>query len=158
MNFHGKDIKIFTGSSNVNVAKGIAGSLGVPLGKSECTQFSDGEIAVSLQESVRGSDCFIVQSTCTPVNDNLMEMLIMIDAMKRASAARITAVMPYFGMQDRTEKLRQEIRFRQNFVLTSSHQQVPIVCLQWIFTQTRFRASLISLLTTSMVLLSLLTI
>ena len=76
MNFHGKDIKIFTGSSNVNVAKGIAGSLGVPLGKSECTQFSDGEIAVSLQESVRGSDCFIVQSTCTPVNDNLMEMLI----------------------------------------------------------------------------------
>ena len=93
MNFHGKDIKIFTGSSNVNVAKGIAGSLGVPLGKSECTQFSDGEIAVSLQESVRGSDCFIVQSTCTPVNDNLMEMLIMIDAMKRASAARITAVM-----------------------------------------------------------------
>lgn len=113
MNFHGKDIKIFTGSSNVNVAKGIAGSLGVPLGKSECTQFSDGEIAVSLQESVRGSDCFIVQSTCTPVNDNLMEMLIMIDAMKRASAARITAVMPYFGYARQDRKLRQEIRFRQ---------------------------------------------
>lgn len=111
MNFHGKDIKIFTGSSNVNVAKGIAGSLGVPLGKSECTQFSDGEIAVSLQESVRGSDCFIVQSTCTPVNDNLMEMLIMIDAMKRASAARITAVMPYFGYarQDRKAKARDPI-------------------------------------------------
>ena len=111
MNFHGKDIKIFTGSSNVNVAKGIAGSLGVPLGKSECTQFSDGEIAVSLRESVRGSDCFIVQSTCTPVNDNLMEMLIMIDAMKRASAARITAVMPYFGYarQDRKAKARDPI-------------------------------------------------
>lgn len=111
MNFHGKDIKIFTGSSNVNVAKGIAGSLGIPLGKSECTQFSDGEIAVSLQESVRGSDCFIVQSTCTPVNDNLMEMLIMIDAMKRASAARITAVMPYFGYarQDRKAKARDPI-------------------------------------------------
>ena len=111
MNFHGKDIKIFTGSSNVNVAKGIAGSLGVPLGKSECAQFSDGEIAVSLQESVRGSDCFIVQSTCTPVNDNLMEMLIMIDAMKRASAARITAVMPYFGYarQDRKAKARDPI-------------------------------------------------
>lgn len=86
MNFHGKDIKIFTGSSNVDVAQGIAGCLGLPLGKSDCTQFSDGEISVSLHESVRGSDCFIVQSTCAPVNDNLMEMLIMIDAMKRASA------------------------------------------------------------------------
>ena len=86
MNFHGKDIKIFAGNSNVDVAQGIAGCLGLPLGKSDCTHFSDGEIAVSLHESVRGSDCFIVQSTCTPVNDNLMEMLIMIDAMKRASA------------------------------------------------------------------------
>ena len=91
MNFHGKDIKIFTGSSNVDVAQGIAGCLGLPLGKSDCTQFSDGEISVSLHESVRGSDCFIVQSTCAPVKDNLMEMLIMIDAMKRASAARIPA-------------------------------------------------------------------
>ena len=111
MNFHGKDIKIFTGSSNVDVAQGIAGCLGLPLGKSDCTQFSDGEIAVSLHESVRGSDCFIVQSTCTPVNDNLMEMLIMIDAMKRASAARITAVMPYFGYarQDRKAKARDPI-------------------------------------------------
>ena len=97
MNFNGKDIKIFSGSSNKDVAQGIAGCLGLPLGKSNCCTFSDGEIAVSLNESVRGSDCFIVQSTCTPVNDNLMEMLIMIDAMKRASAGRITAVMPYFG-------------------------------------------------------------
>ena len=111
MNFHGKDIKIFSGNSNVDVAQGIAGCLGTPLGKSDCTHFSDGEIAVSLHESVRGSDCFIVQSTCTPVNDNLMEMLIMIDAMKRASAARITAVMPYFGYarQDRKAKARDPI-------------------------------------------------
>ena len=111
MNFHGKDIKIFSGNSNVDVAQGIAGCLGLQLGKSDCTQFSDGEIAVSLHESVRGSDCFIVQSTCTPVNDNLMEMLIMIDAMKRASAARITAVMPYFGYarQDRKAKARDPI-------------------------------------------------
>ena len=111
MNFHGKDIKIFTGSSNVDVAQGIAGCLGLPLGKSDCTQFSDGEISVSLHESVRGSDCFIVQSTCAPVNDNLMEMLIMIDAMKRASAARITVVMPYFGYarQDRKAKARDPI-------------------------------------------------
>jgi ribose-phosphate pyrophosphokinase len=111
MNFHGKDIKIFTGSSNTTVAKGIAGCLGLPLGKCTCQKFSDGEISVSINESVRGSECFIVQSTCTPVNDNLMEMLIMIDAMKRASAARITAVMPYFGYarQDRKAKPRDPI-------------------------------------------------
>lgn len=111
MNFHGKDIKIFAGSSNSTVAQGIADGLGLPLGKSECCTFSDGEIAVSLNESVRGSECFIVQSTCDPVNDNLMELLIMIDAMKRASAARITAVMPYFGYarQDRKAKPRDPI-------------------------------------------------
>ena len=111
MNFHGKDIKIFTGSSNKDVAQGIAGCLGLPLGKSDCSTFSDGEISVSLHESVRGSECFIVQSTCDPVNNNIMEILIMIDAMKRASAARITAVMPYFGYarQDRKAKARDPI-------------------------------------------------
>ena len=99
MTFHGKDIKIFTCNSNI------------PVGKSEVTHFSDGEIAVSLHESVRGSECFIVQSTCAPVNDNIMELLIMIDAMKRASAARITAVIPYFGYarQDRKAKARDPI-------------------------------------------------
>ena len=111
MNFHGKDIKIFTCNSNKAVAKQIADSLGIPVGKSEVTCFSDGEIAVSLHESVRGSECFIVQSTCAPVNDNIMELLIMIDAMKRASAARITAVIPYFGYarQDRKAKARDPI-------------------------------------------------
>src|SRR5574344_1222430 len=111
MNFHGKDIKIFTGSSNKGVASAIAGCLGLPLGKSDCSTFSDGEISVSLHESVRGSECFIVQSTCYPVNDNLMELLIMIDAMKRASAARITAVIPHFGYarQDRKAKARDPI-------------------------------------------------
>ncbi len=106
-----KDIKIFAGSSNIDVAQGIAGCLGLQLGKSNCCTFSDGEIAVSLNESVRGKDCFIVQSTCTPVNDNLMEMLIMIDALKRSSAGRITAVMPYFGYarQDRKAKPRDPI-------------------------------------------------
>ena len=111
MNFHGKDIKIFTANSNPMVAKRIAECLGLPLGKSEVSTFSDGEIAVSLFESVRGSDCFIVQSTCSPVNNNIMELLIMIDAMKRASAARITAVIPYFGYarQDRKAKARDPI-------------------------------------------------
>ena len=111
MNFHGKDIKIFAGNASKDVAQAIAGCLNLPLGKSETTTFSDGEISVSLHESVRGSDCFIVQSTCAPVNDNLMEILIMIDAMKRASAASITVVMPYFGYarQDRKAKARDPI-------------------------------------------------
>lgn len=111
MNFHGKDIKIFTANSNRLVAKQIADCIGLPLGKADVSTFSDGEISVSLHESVRGSDCFIVQSTCQPVNNNIMELLIMIDAMKRASAARITAVMPYFGYarQDRKAKARDPI-------------------------------------------------
>ena len=111
MNFHGKDIKIFTANSNPSVAYQISDCLGLSLGKSNVNTFSDGEIGVSLHESVRGSDCFIVQSTCNPVNNNLMELLIMIDAMKRASAARITAVIPYFGYarQDRKAKARDPI-------------------------------------------------
>ena len=111
MNFHGKGIKIFAGNSNPTVAKHIADALKMSLGKVDVKTFSDGEISVSLNESVRGSDCFIVQSTCNPVNQNLMELLIMIDAMKRASAARITAVIPYFGYarQDRKAKARDPI-------------------------------------------------
>ena len=111
MNLHGKDIKIFAANSIPDVASQIAARLGLPLGKSEVTTFSDGEISVSIQESVRGSDVFIVQSTCSPVNDNLMELLIMIDAFKRASAGRITAVVPYFGYarQDRKSKARDPI-------------------------------------------------
>lgn len=111
MNFHGKDIKIFTANSNPSVAKSIAELLGIELGKAEVSTFSDGEISVSLCESVRGSDCFIIQSTCCPVNNTLMELLIMIDAVKRASAARITAVLPYFGYarQDRKAKPRDPI-------------------------------------------------
>ena len=111
MNLHGKDIKIFTGNAHQKLAESIASFLNVSLGASQVTTFSDGEISVSLQESVRGSDCFIVQSTCSPVNNNLMELLIMIDAMKRASAARITAVIPYFGYarQDRKSKARDPI-------------------------------------------------
>lgn len=111
MNFHGKDIKIFAGNSNMDLAKAIALNLKLPLGKVEVKSFSDGEVSVSLHESVRGSDCFIVQSTCNPVNKNLMELLIMMDAMKRASASRITAVIPYFGYarQDRKSKARDPI-------------------------------------------------
>jgi len=111
MNLHGKDIKIFAANANPYVAEQIAKNLGLPLGKSEVKTFSDGEIAVSINESVRGSDVFVVQSTCQPVNNNLMELLIMLDAFKRASAGRITAVMPYFGYarQDRKAKARDPI-------------------------------------------------
>lgn len=111
MNYHGKSIKIFAGNSNMVVASEIAAALGKKLGNSQTTTFSDGEIAVSINESVRGADVFVVQSTSDPVNNNVMELLIMIDAFKRASAGRITAVMPYFGYarQDRKAKARDPI-------------------------------------------------
>ena len=108
---HGKNIKIFAGSSHPALAMQIASALGLPLGKATVSRFSDGECSISFSETVRGSDVFLVQSTCEPVNDNLMELLIMIDACKRASAGRITAVIPYFGYarQDRKNKARDPI-------------------------------------------------
>lgn len=108
---HGKNIKIFAGNSHKKLAKDIAAKLGLQLGNSEVKIFSDGEISVNINETVRGSEVFVVQSTCNPVNDNLMELLIMIDAFKRASAAKITAVLPYFGYarQDRKAKARDPI-------------------------------------------------
>jgi ribose-phosphate pyrophosphokinase len=84
---HGKEVKVFAGNSNPKLAEGICHSLSKPMGKSVATAFSDGESSISVLEPVRGADVFIIQSTCTPVNDNLVELLIMIDAMRRASAA-----------------------------------------------------------------------
>lgn len=108
---HGKNLKIFCGNSNRQLATAICKQLGLPLGNLEAGTFSDGECFVSIYETVRGSDVFVIQSTCTPVNDNLMELLVMIDAFKRASAGRITAVIPYFGYarQDRKAKPRDPI-------------------------------------------------
>lgn len=108
---HGKSIKIFTANSNPSLAKEIAGILHVPLGDSKVSKFSDGEISVDINETVRGSDVFVIQSTNHPVNDYLMELLIMVDAFKRASAGRITAVIPYYGYarQDRKAKARDPI-------------------------------------------------
>ena len=108
---HGKEIKVFTGSSNPDLADMICKNLGISLGKSTVTAFADGECSISINEPVRGVDVFIVQSTCKPVNDSLMELLIMIDACRRASAGRITAVIPYFGYarQDRKAKSRDPI-------------------------------------------------
>ncbi len=105
------NIKIFTGNANPDLAREIAEVLGLPVGQNAVGRFSDGEIFVNTFETVRGCDIFVVQSTCTPVNENLMEMLIMIDSFKRASAGRITAVIPYYGYarQDRKTKARDPI-------------------------------------------------
>jgi len=105
------NIKIFSCNANRDLAEDIAKGLGLKLGQAEVSQFSDGEISVKIDETIRGADVFIVQSTSYPVNDNLMELLIMIDAMKRASAGRITAVIPYYGYarQDRKARARDPI-------------------------------------------------
>jgi len=108
---HGKDVKVFSGNSNPALAEEICQMMGTKLGEAEVKQFADGEASVSIYETVRGSDVFVVQSTCKPVNDHLMELLVMIDALRRASAGRITAVIPYFGYarQDRKAKARDPI-------------------------------------------------
>ena len=97
------DLKLFSGTANLALGQRIAEEVGRPLGKAKVRRFSDGEIFVEIEENVRGSDVYVVQSTCQPSNENLMELLIMIDALKRASADRITAVIPYYGYarQDR---------------------------------------------------------
>ena len=108
---HGKEIRVFCGNSNPALAEEICSQLYMKLGDCSVGHFADGECSISVYEPVRGKDVFIVQSTCKPVNDNLMELLIMIDAMRRASAGRITAVIPYFGYarQDRKAKSRDPI-------------------------------------------------
>lgn len=128
MNLHGKDIKIFAGNSNRELAEEIAQKIGLPLGLATVGKFSDGETAINIDEVVRGSDVFIIQSTCPPVNDNLVELLIMIDAVKRASAGRITAVIPYFGYarQDRKAKARDPISAKlvANLITTAGADRV----------------------------------
>src|ERR1700704_6474655 len=105
------ELKLFSGNANRPLAEEIAQYLRVPLGDADVYRFSDGEVFVQVNENVRGTDVFVVQPTCPPVNDNLMELLIMIDAFKRASARRITAVLPYYGYarQDRKVQGRSPI-------------------------------------------------
>lgn len=128
MNLHGKDIKIFTGNSNRALVNEIAEKIGIPVGIASVGAFSDGEVAVNIGEVVRGSDVFIIQSTSSPVNDNLMELLIMIDAVKRASAGRITAVIPYFGYarQDRKARSRDPISAKlvANLITTAGADRI----------------------------------
>lgn len=102
-------MKIFTGNANPDIAKEICDYLDMPLGATEVKKFSDGEISVEIGENVRGTDVFVIQPTCTPVNDHLMELLIMVDALRRASARRITAVMPYYGYARQDRKVRPRV-------------------------------------------------
>ncbi|MDP3129732.1 MAG: ribose-phosphate pyrophosphokinase, partial [Bacillota bacterium] len=109
--FHGSKVRIFSLSSNLQLAQEIADFVGIPLTESEVMRFADGEISINIGETVRGHKVFVIQSTSNPVNENLMELLIMIDALKRASAREINIVMPYYGYcrQDRKAKARQPI-------------------------------------------------
>jgi len=104
-------LTIFSGGANPKLARNICETLNVPLGKADVNRFSDGETRVKIDENIRGKDVFVIQSTCSPANENLMELLIMIDATKRASAKRVTAVLPYFGYarQDRKDQPRVPI-------------------------------------------------
>ncbi len=96
------DMKLFAGNATPELAQRIADRLYISLGDATVDRFSDGEVAVQINENVRGSDVFLIQSTCAPTNDNLMELVVMIDAMRRASAGRITAVIPYFATLAKT--------------------------------------------------------
>lgn len=123
-----RKLKIFSGNANMHLAEEIAEYLGVSVGESKVTRFSDGEIHVQINESVRGADVFVVQPTCNPVNENIIELLIVIDALKRASARRITAVMPYYGYarQDRKVRARAPItaKLLANLITASGAQRV----------------------------------
>ena len=134
---HGSEIKIFSGTSNKPLAEAIASKLNTSLGEIEITHFSDGEIYVRYEESIRGKDVFLIQSTSAPVNDNLMELLVMIDAARRASAGRITAVIPYFGYarQDRKARSREPITAKlvANLITSAGADRVltmDLHCLQ----------------------------
>jgi len=100
------DLMVFTGNANPELANRVVSQLGIPMGDSTVGKFSDGEITVELNENVRGRDVFVVQSTCAPTNDNLMELIVMVDALRRASAGRITAVVPYFGYARQDRRVR----------------------------------------------------
>jgi ribose-phosphate pyrophosphokinase len=104
-----KELKLFSGNAHRALASEISQYLRVPLGEADVTRFSDGEVFVQINENVRGTDVFVVQPTCPPVNDNLMELLVMIDAFKRASAERITAVLPYYGYARQDRKVQGRV-------------------------------------------------
>jgi ribose-phosphate pyrophosphokinase len=124
-------IKLFAGSSNPGLAKKIANHLDIELGKADIGTFSDGEVMVEIRESVRGSDCFVVQSTCSPANTHVMELLIMLDALRRSSVARITAVIPYYGYARQDRKVRPRVPITAKLVadLISASGTDRVLCI-----------------------------
>jgi ribose-phosphate pyrophosphokinase len=125
------NLRLFTGNAHPALAKSISHHLEVPLGEMTVTRFNDGEIRVQVEESARGNDIFIVQPTCSPVNDNLMELLIMVDAFRRASAQRITVVLPYYGYarQDKKIKPREPVTARLVADLIQETGATRVVCV-----------------------------
>ena len=121
-------MKIFTGSANRSLGESVSRYLKVPLGKTHLSRFLDGEVWFQIEENVRGKDVFVLQSTSTPVNEHLMELLIMIDAFKRASAARITAVIPYYGYARQDRKDRPRVPISRSSWPTSSRWRAATVC------------------------------
>ncbi|MFT5608435.1 MAG: ribose-phosphate pyrophosphokinase, partial [Parvicella sp.] len=117
-----EDVVVFTGNANPDLSREVVDRLGLPIGKAQVSTFSDGEISVEIMENVRKKDIFIIQPTCAPSNDNLMELLIMIDALKRASAGNITAVVPYLGYA------RQDRRPRTARVAISAKLVAKMIC------------------------------
>ncbi|HSR58241.1 MAG TPA: ribose-phosphate pyrophosphokinase-like domain-containing protein, partial [Candidatus Binataceae bacterium] len=103
------ELEIFTGNSNPALAREVAEHLDARLGEAEVGRFPDGEVMVEVRENVRGGDCFVIQSVCSPPNDNLMELLLLMDALRRASAKRITAVIPYFGYSRQDRKVAPRV-------------------------------------------------
>lgn len=131
MSSRNRRLKIFTGNSNPELAEEIAQYLGVAVGAAKVTRFCDGEIQVKIKESVRGADVFIIQPTSTPVNENLMELLVMIDAVRRASARRITAVLPYYGYarQDRKTRARDPITAKLVANILTASGARRVICM-----------------------------
>jgi len=127
-----RHIMLFAGNSNIALAENVAVHLGVSLGKAEVGTFSDGECCVEIQENVRGMDCFVLQSTCAPANTHLMEMLIMVDALRRSSARRITAVIPYYGYgrQDRKVQARAPITAKLVADLITAAGTDRVLCME----------------------------
>ena len=102
-------MKVFSGNANIPLAQEVCDVLGIPMGKAKVTRFSDGEVNVQILESVRGSDVFLIQPTCPPVDENIMELLVMLDALRRASAGRVTAVIPYYGYARQDRKVQPRV-------------------------------------------------
>ncbi len=124
-------LKLFTGNANPELAESVARHLDMDLGKAQVGTFSDGEVSVEIHENVRGCDCFVLQSTCAPSNSNLMELLIMVDALKRSSTRRITAVIPYYGYARQDRKVRPRLPISAKLVanLISTAQTDRLLCI-----------------------------